>query len=305
MQLSIEEDSLDTVVAEKDDATALPMEPEETELPVTDLPNKEDELPVSSSSQTEDALISRLSQGMDSRYGAALILTPFLQKLELIPILAQSVLAQKDACADKARTVADNLQELLNPERLYNLAQMFLTLVYLDCIPVSLDRSLQVSGPEGLWPVARGFEGTGRKDPAALLGGGCRPGDIWRCSHEASPAVLEAGHIVQLGSLYLDGNFVPNYGKSHIAKGYFTTRRLALKGNHPYFANEPKGRPIFFRLTSAAVKFTDIIPDMVKDAQELMAETGTQSPLIVVFDRGGYDSKLFQKLDRMGVLYIT
>lgn len=44
---------------------------------------------------------------------------------------------------------------------------------------------------------------------------------------------------------------------------------------------------------------------MVKDAQELMAENGTQSPLIVVFDRGGYDSKLFQTLDQMGVIYIT
>ncbi|MEW6663458.1 MAG: putative transposase [Bacillota bacterium] len=56
--------------------------------------------------------------------------------------------------------------------------------------------------------------------------------------------------IVQLGVLYLDGHFIPYYGKSHIAKGYFTTRRLALKGNHHCFANDRKGRPIFFRLIS-------------------------------------------------------
>ncbi len=46
--------------------------------------------------------------------------------------------------------------------------------------------------------------------------------------------------IVQLGILYLDGHFVPYYGKSQIAKGYFTTRRLALKGNHLYSMDLPK-----------------------------------------------------------------
>lgn len=305
VQLCIEEESLSPVVTENDGTPTLPMEPEETELPVIDPQAEGDVLPIHScSAQAEDALISRLTKGMDSRYGAALILNPFLQKLNLIPILEQSVLAQKDACADKVRTVAGNLQELLNPERLYNLSQMFLTLVYLIVFR---------------FPSIEAFKLADRKAFGQLIGAMKAPVvKTLRRFLEGLTALETSGDvamklarqyvkldIVQLGILYLDGHFVPYYGKSQIAKGYFTTRRLALKGNHHYFANDIKGRPIFFRLTSAAVQFTDIIPDMVKDAQELMAENGTQSPLIVVFDRGGYDSKLFQTLDQMGVIYIT
>ena len=305
VQLSLEAESLSPVVKENEGVSALPIEIEETELLVIDPQTEDYELPIHScSAQTEEALISRLTHGMDSRYGAALILNPFLQKLNLIPILEQSVLAQKEACVDKVRTVASNLQELLNPERLYNLAQMYLTLVYLIVFR---------------FPSIEAFKLADRKAFGQLIGAMKAPVvKTLRRFLEGVTALETSGtvamklarqyvklDIVQLGILYLDGHFVPYYGKSQIAKGYFTTRRLALKGNHHYFANDLKGRPIFFRLTSAAVQFTDIIPDMVKDAQELMAENGTQSPLIVVFDRGGYDSKLFQTLDQMGVLYIT
>jgi len=305
VQLSIEEDRLAPVITENDGASALPMESEENELLVIDLQTEDDELPIRScSAQTEEALISRLNKGMDSRYGAALILNPFLQKLNLIPILAQSVFDQKDACADKAKTVASNLQELLNPERLYNLAQMFLTLVYLIVFRFPSIEAFKLADRKAFGPLIGAMKAPVVKTLRRFLEG-------VTALETSGPVAMKLARqyvkldIVQLGILYLDGHFVPYYGKSQIAKGYFTTRRLALKGNHHYFANDLKGRPIFFRLTSAAVQFTDIIPDMVKDAQELMAENGTQSPLIVVFDRGGYDSKLFQTLDQMGVIYIT
>ncbi len=94
VQISIEVESLALVVTENEGTSALPIEPEETELPVIDLQTEDDELPIHScSAQAEEALNSRLTKGMDSRYGAALILNPFLQKLNLIPILEQSVLA--------------------------------------------------------------------------------------------------------------------------------------------------------------------------------------------------------------------
>ena len=143
VQLSLEAESLSPVVKENEGVSALPIEIEETEPLVIDPQTEDYELPIHScSAQTEEALISRLTHGMDSRYGAALILNPFLQKLNLIPILEQSVLAQKEACVDKVRTVASNLQELLNPERLYNLAQMYLTLVYLIVFRFPSIRSL-------------------------------------------------------------------------------------------------------------------------------------------------------------------
>lgn len=183
VQLSIEAESLSPVITENEDASALPIEPEETELPIH-----------SCSAQEEEALIGRLTKGMDSRYGVALILNPFLQKLNLIPILEQSVLAQKDACADKVRTVASNLQELLNPERLYNLAQMYLTRVYLIVFRFPSIEAFKLADRKAFGQVDWGYESTRRKNPAALLGGGYRPGDIGRCCHETSPTVREAGY---------------------------------------------------------------------------------------------------------------
>ena len=103
VQLSIEVESLSPVITENEGASALPIEIEETEPPIIDLQTEDDDRPIHScSAQEEEALIGRLTKGMDSRYGAALILNPFLQKLNLIPILEQSVLAQKDACVDKS-----------------------------------------------------------------------------------------------------------------------------------------------------------------------------------------------------------
>lgn len=316
-QLCIEVDSLLPVVTENEGAQTLSIELMETELPIigrqtedddllaTDLQTEDDELPFHScSTQTEEALISGLTQGMDSRYGAALILNPFLQKLNLIPILEQSVLAQKNACADKAKTVASNLQDLLNPERLYNLSQMFLTMVYLIVFRFPSIEAFKLADRKAFGPLIGALKAPVVKTLRRFLEGLTMLETSGAVAMKLARQYVKLD-IVQLGILYLDGHFVPYYGKSQIAKGYFTTRRLALKGNHHYFANDLKGRPIFFRLTSAAVQFTDIIPDMVKDAQELMVENGTQSPLIVVFDRGGYNSKLFQTLDQMGVIYIT
>lgn len=92
VQLSIEAESLSPVITENEDASSLSIEPEETELPVINPQTEDDELPIHlCSAQAEEALIGRLTQGMDSRYGAALILNPFLQKLNLISILEQSV----------------------------------------------------------------------------------------------------------------------------------------------------------------------------------------------------------------------
>ena len=43
----------------------------------------------------------------------------------------------------------------------------------------------------------------------------------------------------------------------------------------------------------------------VADKLELMRETGINERLIVVFDRGAYDGKLFSELDRMQVGFVT
>lgn len=110
---------------------------------------------------------------------------------------------------------------------------------------------------------------------------------------------------VQMGILYVDGHFVPYYAKRQVHKGYSTQRRMAMPGHYQNWATDINGRPVFFYVNNSFIKFTDAIKDSVIDALKLMEELGIQERLIVVFDRGGYDSKLFKELDNMKVGFIT
>ena len=110
---------------------------------------------------------------------------------------------------------------------------------------------------------------------------------------------------VELGTLYVDGHFIPYYGKKEVHKGYSTQRRIAMPGHYQNWANDKNGRPIFFYVNNSFVKFADAIRNAVVDTLALMSEVGIDERLIVVFDRGAYDGKLFKDLDNMGVGFIT
>ena len=110
---------------------------------------------------------------------------------------------------------------------------------------------------------------------------------------------------VHLGTFYIDGHFIPYYGKKDVHKGYSTQRRIAMPGHYQNWVNDTRGRPIFFYINNSFVKFTDIIKRAIQDVKKLMEEMGIEERLIVVFDRGAYDSKLFTLLDKMGVGFIT
>ena len=110
---------------------------------------------------------------------------------------------------------------------------------------------------------------------------------------------------VQMGVLYIDGHFVPYYAKKTVHKGYSTQRRMAMPGHYQNWVTDMNGRPVFFYVNNSFIKFTDAIKDSVKDSLKLMDEMGIHERLIVVFDRGGYDSKLFKELDNLKVGFIT
>ena len=110
---------------------------------------------------------------------------------------------------------------------------------------------------------------------------------------------------VEIGRLYFDGHFVPYYGEKDIGKGFFTQRRLAVPGHEQYWANDFKGRPIFFLNSYGFSKFSQVILELVKQAQEYMNKAGVIKPLLIAFDRGGYNKDLFTKLTDMGISWVT
>jgi len=92
---------------------------------------------------------------------------------------------------------------------------------------------------------------------------------------------------------FIDGHFLPYYGLKVIAKGYYTVRRMAMKGNELYVITDLQGRPLFFITESNEIDFRPIISRSVKKLQEY----GIDRP-VLVFDRGGYGIHFFKELDK-------
>jgi len=107
--------------------------------------------------------------------------------------------------------------------------------------------------------------------------------------------------LVQCGVLYFDGHFIPYYGERNVHKGFFTQRRLAVPGQSQFFLNDTSGRPIFFWLKPANSTLYEMIPAIIGQIREL---TGQES-FTIIFDRGGFSKKLFERLDEEGIKFIT
>jgi len=91
---------------------------------------------------------------------------------------------------------------------------------------------------------------------------------------------------------FIDGHFLPYYGLAVIAKGYYTVRRLAMKGNELYVVSDLNGRPLFSITESNEIDFRPII----SLAADKLIGLGIKRPLLT-FDRGGYGIHFFSELD--------
>ena len=83
---------------------------------------------------------------------------------------------------------------------------------------------------------------------------------------------------------------LPYYGFKIIAKGYYTVRRLAMKGNNIYAVTDLNGKPLFFITESSEIDFRPII----SRCATMLRDWGISQPLLV-FDRGGYGIHFFQR----------
>jgi len=92
---------------------------------------------------------------------------------------------------------------------------------------------------------------------------------------------------------FIDGHFLPYYGLHVIAKGYYTVRRMPLKGNEIYAVTDLQGRPLFFLTESCEIDFRP----MIARSAEMLIGLGINRP-ILVFDRGGYGVHFFKELNQ-------
>jgi len=101
--------------------------------------------------------------------------------------------------------------------------------------------------------------------------------------------------------LYVDGHMKLYTGKRQLAEIWNSQRRMPLPGVLNYFVNDQQGRPLLFVTEEANATLAKVMPRMVKAIREVLGGR----PFSVIFDRGGYDGKLFNWLRGEGIDFIT
>lgn len=116
----------------------------------------------------------------------------------------------------------------------------------------------------------------------------------------AQRRVKERGRL--FGFLYVDGHVRTYHGKHSIAKAFDTRKRLAVPATTDYWINDKKGDPLFVVTAEANASMTRMLEPILKEARKVV---GSERRITVVFDRGGWKPRLFQKLIEMNFDILT
>lgn len=105
-----------------------------------------------------------------------------------------------------------------------------------------------------------------------------------------------------LGFLYVDGHVRVYNGKRKLAKAYVTKKRLAMPATTDYWINDQEGEPIFVITAPANEGLVKMLPPILEEIKDLI---GKDRRLTIVFDRGGWSPKLFLKIVKQGIDFVT
>ncbi|MBI4302732.1 MAG: hypothetical protein HY665_00120 [Chloroflexi bacterium] len=154
-----------------------------------------------------------------------------------------------------------------------------------------------------------------RWDFGPLVGADCAPvvktlrrklGDLIKQGQATRFGALLARRWVEQGViatayLYVDGHVKAYTGKRKLAECWNAQRRMPLPGLLSYFVNDQQGRPLLFVTEEANASLSQAMPRVVAAIREVVGER----PFTMIFDRGGYDGKLFAWLQGERIDFIT
>lgn len=112
--------------------------------------------------------------------------------------------------------------------------------------------------------------------------------------------IAERGRM--MGFLYIDGHVRAYHGQHRIPKAYLARTRLAVPGTTDYWVNDQQGEPLFVVTAEANAAMTRMLVPILEEVHHLV---GPRRRVTIVFDRGGWSPKLFQKLLAMGFDILT
>lgn len=104
-----------------------------------------------------------------------------------------------------------------------------------------------------------------------------------------------------MGFLYIDGHVRAYHGKRTVPKTHVARMRIAMPATTDYWVNDVAGEPLFVVTAEANAGLVKVLPDLCKDIRALVGERR----VTIVFDRGGWSPKLFQKLIADGFDILT
>lgn len=104
-----------------------------------------------------------------------------------------------------------------------------------------------------------------------------------------------------MGFLYIDGHVRAYHGKRTLPKAHVARMRIAMPATTDYWVNDVAGEPLFVVTTEANTGLVKMLPELCKDIRALVGERR----VTIVFDRGGWSPKLFQKLIADGFDILT
>jgi transposase len=213
--------------------------------------------PLQSTNKTEQNLIARLQQGERSPFAGSFMHHLFLndinndQLFDCLPFIKGNTYQHKDILTTLYFTIANGLKSI-ESLKLVN-AKDFGCVVGMDRSP---DKDIIRKKLQDLSQLNYSEQ---------LIDGFAR--------------ILLEKQRIDDEVFFIDGHFLPYYGLAVIAKGYYTVRRLAMKGNELYVISDLNGRPLFSITESNEVDFRPII---LRAADKLI-ELGINRPMLTLF----------------------
>ena len=104
-----------------------------------------------------------------------------------------------------------------------------------------------------------------------------------------------------MGFLYIDGHVRAYHGKHTMPKTHVARMRISMPATTDYWINDATGEPLFVVTSEANAGLVKMLPELCKEIRGLVGERR----LTIVFDRGGWSPKLFQKLIADGFDILT
>ena len=106
----------------------------------------------------------------------------------------------------------------------------------------------------------------------------------------AQQRVAARGAVV--GFLYVDGHVRVYHGQHPLPKTHVARMRLSLPATSDYWVNDNAGDPLFVVTAEANACLSQMLPGILRQARTLVGSRR----VTVIFDRGGFNFKLFQHI---------